>query len=70
MDYLTTEEVAALLRTKPQTVRWWHSVGRGPASFKVGKRRLYPRAEVEAWVAKACLAEEQTNRAQDRQVPA
>lgn len=52
-DYLTTEEVAALLRTTPQTVRYWRHVGKGPQSFKVGRRVLYARVDVEAWVAAA-----------------
>jgi excisionase family DNA binding protein len=49
-DYLTTEEVAAELRTTPGTVRWWHSVGRGPKSVKPGRRRLYLRSDVDAYV--------------------
>lgn len=48
--YLTTAEVAELLRTPAETVRYWHHVGKGPRSFKVGRRRLYDAAEVEAWV--------------------
>lgn len=49
-DYMTTEEVADYCRTSPETVRWWHKVGKGPHSFKVGRRRLYARADVEAWM--------------------
>ena len=52
-DYLTTEEVAELLRTTPETVRYWKHVKKGPKSFKVGRRVLYAREDVEAFVAEA-----------------
>ncbi len=46
--YLTTEEVAELLRTSPETVRFWRHVGKGPKSFKLGRRVLYDVDDVEA----------------------
>ncbi len=52
-DYLTTEEVAQLLRTSAGTVRYWRHVGRGPTSFKVGRRVLYARADVQEFIARA-----------------
>ena len=52
-DYMTTEEVAELLRTSPETVRFWRHCGRGPKSFKVGRRVLYARQDVEAFIAAA-----------------
>jgi excisionase family DNA binding protein len=48
--YLTTQEVADLLRTSPETVRFWRHVGKGPIGFKVGRRVLYAAEDVEAWV--------------------
>lgn len=56
-EYLTTEELAAELRTTPETVRYWHKVGKGPQSFKVGRRRLYSRASVNVFVEAAMAAE-------------
>jgi excisionase family DNA binding protein len=53
MEYMTTAEVAELLRTSPETVRWFRYVGKGPRSFKVGRRVLYDRSDVEAWLAAA-----------------
>ena len=50
--YLTTDEVAERFRTSPATVRYWVHVGYGPASIKVGRRRLYPVAEVESFEAR------------------
>jgi excisionase family DNA binding protein len=52
-DYLTTGEVATLLRTPPETVRYWRHVGKGPKAFKVGRRVLYAAEDVEAFIAAA-----------------
>ena len=49
--YLTTEEVADELRTSPETVRFWRHTGRGPKSFKAGRRVLYPRSDLDQWIA-------------------
>lgn len=50
---LTTEEVAEYFRTAPGTVRYWRHIGRGPASFKVGRRVLYRESDVQEWQAAA-----------------
>lgn len=46
----TTEELADLLRVSPAAVRMMHSRGDAPPSFRLGKKRLWPRAAYEAWV--------------------
>lgn len=51
--YLTTEEVANMLRTSPETVRFWRHAHKGPKSFKVGRRVLYAAEDVEAFIAEA-----------------
>lgn len=48
-QYLTTEELAALYRTSPETIRYWRFVGKGPRSFKAGRRVLYDAVDVRAW---------------------
>ena len=48
---LTTAEFAALIRTPLETVRYWRYVGKGPRSFKVGRRVLYAEDDVEKWLA-------------------
>lgn len=53
MEYLTTEELATKLRTTPETVRYWRHVGKGPRSFKVGRRVLYAAKDVETFIAEA-----------------
>ena len=50
-QYLTTTEVADLLRTDPGTLRYWRHVGKGPRSFRPGRRVLYAVEDVEAWLA-------------------
>jgi len=53
MNYLTTEEVADILRAPAETVRYWRHIGKGPRSFKVGRRVLYARDDVEAFIEAA-----------------
>lgn len=48
--YMTTEELATLCRTSPGTCRYWRHIGEGPASIKVGRRVLYRREDVTAWL--------------------
>lgn len=53
MEYLTTEELATKLRTTPETCRYWRHVGKGPKSFKVGRRVLYAAEDVAEFIAAA-----------------
>lgn len=57
-EYLTTEEVAQQLRAPVETVRYWRHIGKGPASFRLGRRVLYAKADVEKFVAEARAAEQ------------
>lgn len=52
-EYMTTAEVAALVRSPAETVRYWRHMGTGPKSFKVGRRVLYARTDVEQWIEDA-----------------
>ena len=51
-DLSTTEDVAALAKVTPATVRWWAHVGRGPRGFKLAgsRRTYYAREDVVAWL--------------------
>jgi excisionase family DNA binding protein len=51
--FLTTQELAETLRTSPETVRFWRHSGKGPKSFKVGRRVLYALEDVEAFIREA-----------------
>lgn len=50
MQYITTAEYAELARTSSETVRYWRHIRKGPKGFKLGRRVLYDRAEVEAYI--------------------
>jgi hypothetical protein len=49
-DYLVTTEAAQMLRTPVATLYAWRQQGGGPPARKVGKRLLYRRDELIAWV--------------------
>lgn len=42
-----------MCRTSPETVRYWRHIGKGPASFKLGRKVLYATEDVEAWIRAA-----------------
>lgn len=48
--YLTIDEVATLLRVSVPTLRWLRQEGRFAPAIRVGRRLLWERAEVEAWM--------------------
>ena len=53
-DLLTSAEVAEMTRLPLATLRWWRHTGEaGPKSFKLGRRVMYRRADVEQWLAEA-----------------
>jgi len=37
-ELLTLEDVAHILKTSENTVRWWRQTGTGPEFFKIGRR--------------------------------
>lgn len=53
-EYLTETEVASATRISVNTLRWFRHVGKGgPRHFKLGRRVLYARSDVEAWIDNA-----------------
>ncbi|ORB70886.1 helix-turn-helix transcriptional regulator [Mycobacterium scrofulaceum] len=52
-DLLFTEEVAAMCRKSPATIRWLKAMGRGPRCGKLGNRVVYRRADVMEWINSA-----------------
>ena len=50
-ELMTTREVAELLRRPVETLRYWRWRGEGPPAFKVGRRVMYRRSALEAWLA-------------------
>jgi DNA-binding transcriptional MerR regulator len=51
--FMVTEEVAETCRTSPETVRYWRHIGKGPKSFKLGRRVLYAAEDVEQFINEA-----------------
>lgn len=49
-EILTTGEVAEILRITPVTLRNWKMRKKGPTPFKVGRKNMYRRTDVDAWV--------------------
>jgi hypothetical protein len=49
--HLTTAELAERWHTSPAAIRVMRSRGNAPGSFRRGKDRLTPLAEIEAWEA-------------------
>jgi excisionase family DNA binding protein len=49
-DLLLLPEVAQITRLSESTLRWLRHQGRGPAGFRLGRRLLFRRGEVEAWL--------------------
>ncbi|MFC9768337.1 helix-turn-helix transcriptional regulator [Rhodococcus jostii] len=50
-EYLTTKEVEQETGIPAGTLRYYRSAGMGPASFRMGRRVVYRRGEVEKWIA-------------------
>lgn len=50
-ELLTTAEVAREYRFAVGTLRYWRHIGYGPASFARGRRIVYRRSDVDAWIS-------------------
>ena len=49
--YLDAKNLEELTGTKASTWRYWASIGRGPASFRLGRRRVWEKHVALAWLA-------------------
>ncbi|SHF88772.1 helix-turn-helix transcriptional regulator [Geodermatophilus nigrescens] len=49
-DLMTLAETAAYLRTPVATLRYWRHRGEGPAGFRLGRRVVFRRADVDQWL--------------------
>mgnify|MGYP002779702991 CR=1 FL=1 len=49
-ELLTITEAAEVLRTPVATLRYWRHLGTGPRSFRLGRRVLYRRDDLHAWI--------------------
>jgi hypothetical protein len=60
-EYFKSPELEKLTGTPSSTWRYWVSVGQGPESCLLGKRRVWPRTPLIRWL----LAQEQASRPAD-----
>jgi prophage regulatory protein len=49
-EYLSASDLEELTGTPKSTWRYWASIGQGPPSFRLGKRRVWRRSKVLAWL--------------------
>jgi predicted DNA-binding transcriptional regulator AlpA len=49
-ELLTERETAPLLRLTVKTLQSWRALKKGPRFVRVGRRVLYPRAEIEHFI--------------------
>jgi hypothetical protein len=47
---MTRAELGNWIRTPPTTLAQWATKGTGPRYYLVGRRTLYRRSDVEAWL--------------------
>jgi excisionase family DNA binding protein len=55
-DLVTTAEFADMVRAPLESVRYWVHIGKAPRSVKIGRRRLFRRSDVLAWIDKQYAA--------------
>jgi hypothetical protein len=49
-DYFTQEEAAAELKVTERTLDRWRRLGEGPPITKLGRRTIYRRSSLKAWI--------------------
>ncbi|ALU70519.1 transcriptional regulator [Rhodococcus erythropolis R138] len=48
---IDAKQVSGLTSIPTGTLRYWASIHEGPASFKLGRRRVYRKSVVLTWLA-------------------
>jgi predicted DNA-binding transcriptional regulator AlpA len=51
-DYLTVDQLAAELGIASITLKRWQALKQGPPLTRIGRRVLYRRSSVQAWLAR------------------
>ncbi len=51
IEFLDSKQLEMLTGTRASAWRYWASIGEGPASFKLGRRRVWKRSTVHQWLA-------------------
>jgi len=55
-EFFSSTDLEKLTGIKASTWRYWASIGTGPASFLLGKRRVWPKSDVMVWIAEQQIA--------------
>ncbi|UDY22930.1 helix-turn-helix domain-containing protein [Nocardioides sp. Kera G14] len=55
-ELLTLDDVAEILMTPVNTVRWWRQTGAGPEFFKIGRRLYTTIGELRRFIREQRLA--------------
>jgi predicted DNA-binding transcriptional regulator AlpA len=50
-EVLTIEQIAERLNRPENTIRYWRAIGTGPRTFRLGRRVVAMRSDVDAWLA-------------------
>ncbi len=50
-EFCTAAQLEEWTGTKASTWRYWAMTGQGPSSWKLGRRRVWTKAVVQAWLA-------------------
>lgn len=50
-EFLNSADLERITGTPGSTWRYWELTGQGPASFKIGRRRVWRKAVVLQWLA-------------------
>ena len=50
-DILDAADLEVMTGVPKATWRYWASIGQAPPSFKLGRRRVWRKADVLAWIA-------------------
>ena len=51
VKFLTVDQIAALLQRSHRTLETWRRNGTGPPFIRIGRRVVYRRSDIEAWLA-------------------
>ena len=49
-ELLNPTEAAETIKSTPSTLAYWRHIGTGPKYAKVGRRVVYRRTDLEAWL--------------------
>jgi hypothetical protein len=49
-DLMNIVEAASYLRTPVATLRYWRHLGVGPDGFRIGRRVVYRRGDLDRWI--------------------